>query len=221
MADDAPLAPHSRRGDRRAGHVFRFPAIAAVALAVAASAAAAGAQEPDAQLPEIRTLLREKRYVPALESLRLVVLQIQELRLESLSPALPPAPGGWTARATQSLLEEDELLSSRAHVQRTYTASGPARMQISVDVRSPDAPAVAQIFNPLAVTADPTARLVELGGERALVRFNADSREGEVLVLLGRDLLVRATGSGIESPEVLVELTRRVDFPLLRSLSQR
>jgi hypothetical protein len=33
--------------------------------------------------------------------------------------------------------------------------------------------------------------------------------------------LVRATGSGIASPEVLVDLARRVDFPLLRSLSER
>lgn len=220
MAEHPSTILRARRRMRYGGLVRQLAAIVAAIASAVAVAGAAGAQELDAQLPEIRTLLREKRYVPALQSLRLVAVQIQELRLEALSPALPAAPAGWTAWPAQSLLEEDDLLSSRAHVQRAYTAPGPMRMQLAVDVRSPDAPAVAQNFNPLALTADPTARLVEIGAERALVRYSADTRECEVLVLLGRDLLVRANGSGIPTPEVLVELVRRVDFALLHSLSE-
>ena len=224
MAEFPSHVPVRCRGDLRRDPDLRFSAVtfaAAVALATSTISGAAGAQELGAHLPEVRTLLRDKHYLPALESLRLVAIEIQELRLAALSPALPQEPGGWTAQPPRSLLEEEELLSSRARVERVYTAPGPMRMAIEVDVNSPEAPAVAQSFNPLALAADPTARLVEFGGEKALVRFNADTREGEVLVLPGRNLLVRVTGSGFVSPETLVDLARRVDFPLLRSLSER
>ena len=190
-----------------------------VALALAAAlglpAPAARAQEIDLQLQEIRTLVREKRYPLALESLRLVARQIQDQRLESLGPAFPPAPPGWTAEPALSLLEEDETWSTRIHAQRSYAAPGPARIDLLLDVHSPFAATAALAFNPLALAADPLSSIVAIAGERGLVRHNPDTGEGEVSVVLGRETLVRLTGRGISSPQVLIDLARRIDFALL------
>jgi hypothetical protein len=193
--------------------------IVVVTIVVVTAAVPAAALELDPQLQEIRTLLREKRYPLALESLRLIARQIQELRLEAVAPTFPAPPAGWAVEPALSLLEEDEIWSRRIHAHRAYTAAGPARIEIVIDVNSPFAPAAALSFNPLAVAGDPQARIAELGGEKALVRFNPDAGEGSVSVLLGRDILVRATGRGIASIEVLADIARRVDYPYLRTLS--
>ena len=188
-----------------------FAGIFAVGVLAAVPAVAQGL---DPQLQEIRTLIREKRYPLALESLRLVARQIQDLRLESVTPAFPAAPPGWSALPALSLLEENEIWSNRIAAQRSYVAaSGAARVDFTIDVHTPFGPAVAMGFNPVVMMGDPLARLVTIGGEKALVRFNPDTGEGELRVLLGRETLVTARGRGILSPDVLVEIARGVDYP--------
>lgn len=192
--------------------------VGVLAGTLAASPAVGLGLEP--QLQEIRTLIREKRYPLALESLRLVARQIQDLRLESVAPAFPAAPAGWTALPALSLLEEEEIWSNRIIAQRAYLASpGPARVAIAIDVHSPFVPAVAMSFNPIVLTGDPLSRLIPIGTETALLRFNPDTGEGELHVLIGRETLVTLRGRGILSPDILVDLARGVDYPLLRHTS--
>ncbi len=180
----------------------------------------AGAQASAPQLQEIRTLIREKRYPLVLESLRLVARQIQDLRLETVVPAFPAPPDGWTALPALSLLEEDEIWSNRITAQRSYLATpGPARVDLTIDVHTPFGPLVAMSFNPLVLSADRLSRLVPIGSETALLRFNPDTGEGELRVLIGRETLFTARGRGILSPEILIGLARGVDFALLHRTS--
>ncbi len=182
----------------------------------------AGAQGLDPQLQEIGTLIREKRYPLALESLRLVARQIQELRLENVAPAFPAAPAGWTALPALSLLEEDEIWNNRIVALRSYVASpGAARVDLTIDLNTPLGPEVALRFNPVLLTGDPLSSLVPIGNDAALVRFNPDTGEGELRVLVGRVTLVTARGRGILSPGILIDLARKVDFPLLQRASGR
>jgi hypothetical protein len=194
--------------------------ICSAALAVVLAVGPAWAQEIDPQLQEIRTLVREKRYPIALESLRLVARQIQDLRLGAVSPAFPPAPAGWTALPPLSLLEEDEIWSSRLAAQRPYAAAaGTARLDITIDVHSPAGPAVSLSFNPVVVAGDPRSQLVPVGTETALLRFNPDTGEADLRVLIGKDTLVTVRGRGIATPDILISLARGVDFTLLRRAS--
>jgi len=180
----------------------------------------ARAQGLDPQLQEIRTLIREKRFPLALESLRLVARQIQDLRLETVAPAFPAAPSGWTALPALSLLEEDEIWSNRIAAQRSYVAtSTPTRIDLTIDVHSPFGPTVGLSFNPIVVMGDPRSRLVPVGSEKGLLRFNPDTGEGELRVLVGREILVTARGRGIPAPELLIDLARGVDYSLLRRAS--
>lgn len=178
----------------------------------------AGAQSLEPQFREIQTLLKEKRFPLALESLRLVARQIQDRRLESVAPAFPAAPTGWNALSVLSLLDADEVWSDRLVAQRSYTAvPGPARMDITIDVNTPFGPAAAMSLNPIVVTADPQSRILEIAGEKGMLRYNPDTGDGELRVLIRREVLVTARGRGIANPETLVDLARGVDFALLRT----
>jgi hypothetical protein len=188
------------------------------ALAIALAALPAGAQDIGLQLEEIRTLVREKRYPLALESLRLVARQIQDLRLEALAPAFPEPPAGWTATAPLSLQDEGDVWTGRLVAQRSYTpAAGTTRLDLVIDLNSPHAPAAALALSPLVLAADPAIRAREIGGQQARVRFVPDTGEGEVRVLVGGAILVTARGRGIESAEALVRLVERIDFAFLRA----
>jgi hypothetical protein len=192
----------------------------ALTVACALAAAPAGAQDLDAQLQEIRTLVREKRFALALEGLSLVARQLQDLRLEAVLPAFPPVAAGWTAQPALSLLEENEIWSNRIAAQRSYAAAaGLPRIDLTIDVHSPFVAAVTLSFNPLALAGDSSTRIVDVGGEKGLLRFNADTGEAELHVLVGREVLVTARGRGMTSPELLVSLARGVDYSLLRGKS--
>ena len=197
---------------------MRRIAVIALAVLMAPAVPPAAGQDIAVQLEEIRALVREKRYPLALESLRLVARQIQDLRLEAVAPAFPEPPPGWTATPPLSLLEEGDIWSNRLEAQRSYSpASGPTRIDLVIDLHSPLAPAAALGLSPLASSADPTIRLHEIAGHRARVRFVPDTGEGEVRILIGREILVTARGRGIESAEPLVRLIERVDYVFLRA----
>ena len=90
---------------------------------------------------------------------------------------------------------------------------------MTIDLHSPFGPAVALSFNPIVLTGDPLSRLVPIAGETALLRFNPDTGEGELRVLVGRETLVTARGRGIISPEILIGFARGIDYPLLHRIS--
>jgi len=211
----------ARVGRRRSIGVPRSAVLAcALTVACALVSAPAGAQDLDAQLQEIRTLVREKRLALALESLSLVARQLQDRRLEAVVPAFPAVAAGWAAQPALSLLEENEIWSNRIAAQRSYVAAaGSPRIDLTIDVHSPFVAAVTLSFNPLALAGDSSARIVDVGGEKGLLRFNADTGEAELHVLVGREVLVTARGRGLTSPELLVSLARGVDYSLLRGKS--
>lgn len=196
----------------------RSTAFAALALSCTLAVPPAAAQDIGLQLEEIRLLVREKRYPLALESLRLVARQIQDLRLEAIAPAFPEPPAGWTATPPLGLLEESDIWSERIVAQRSYApASGPTRLDLVIDLHSPHAPAAALGLSPLVASADPNTRIREIAGQQARERFVPDTGEGDVRIVLGRDVLVTARGRGIESAEPLLRLIERVDFAFLRA----
>lgn len=191
--------------------------IAGLLCAIPPPAPALGA-DLDAQLQEIRTLLREKRYPLALESLRFTARQIQELRAEEIKPFFPDAPSGWTASLPISLLDEGEVWSNRIEARRNYLKDGGgAKIELTIDLHSPLIPAVALGFNPLFVAADPSLKLIEIGAEKAQLHVNPDTGEGVLRILVGGEILVHLSGRGLGSPDALIDLARRIDLTSLRT----
>ncbi len=142
-------------------------------------------------------LVREKRYPLALESLRLLARQIQDARLGEVVQAFPEAPPGWTATPVISLLADDEIWSSRLVGRRTYLReSGALKVDLTIDIRSPLAPAAAMGLNPVFANADPR-RACGRGGPARPAAPLSGRRRGELRILVGREALVTITGRGI------------------------
>lgn len=205
----------------RAALLAAAAALVLVAPATALPQTAPGA-DLDAQLQEVRILLREKRYPLALESLRFIARQIQDRRMEEIRGLFPEPTGGWTASSPISLLDEREIWGTRVEARRSYLREGGgAKVDLTIGLQSPLVPTVSLAFNPLFVAGDPLAKLVDVGGEKGLLRFTPDTGEGELRIIVGRDALVTFSGRGLSVGEELTGFARLLDFPALRSRAGR
>lgn len=185
-------------------------------LCLAAFAREARPQELDAQIQEIRTLLREKRYPLALEGLRFVARRVQDLRAAEIRPAFPAAPAGWRVGDPFALAHEEDVWERRLEVRASYLREdGGARIDVTVDLNSPLAPLAALELNPVVVAADPRVRVVDVAGRPGRLRFNPDTGSAELRVILDGRSLLTVSGRGLGKGEDLLELARAVDFVLL------
>ncbi len=187
-------------------------------IALLALGGGAAAQDFDIHLDEVRRLIDEKSYVTALEDLKFIAQQIQELRLAETLPLFPAPPEGWAADQPVRTSMESELWSRRLQVQRKYLpVEGGGKVEYLFDFYSPFIPEVGLSLNPVVVAGDPRAEIVEVRGFRGRLWFNADTGEGELVFVLGSRVLVSVSGRGIPSKGTLREFALLLDMEKLSS----
>lgn len=197
---------------------MRVPSLALAASLLLAAAVPATGQDFDMHLEEVRRLIGEKAYITALEDLKFIAQQIQELRLAETTPLFPQPPEGWTADPPVRTSMEGELWSRRLQVRRRYLpGEGSGRVEYLFDFYSPFIPEVSLSLNPVMVAGDPRAQIVEVRGNTGRLWFNGDTGEGELVFILGSRVLVSVSGRGISSGGTLKEFALRLDLEKLAS----
>lgn len=119
-----------------------------------------------------------------------------------LGDFLPPSPAGWQAEPVeiQSLSGSGGGLS----VSRAYLRND-ASLNAALIV---DSPAVAAAAAQFQAAPQPNARKVKVGGEDAMLRWDLESRTGEVLMVPGARVLLQIEGDNLPAGEVLNDLAK-------------
>lgn len=194
--------------------------IAAAALSILLTLPSTARGDLKGQFDEILYLVREKNYLTALEDLRFIVQQIQDLRLAEVQPLFPDAPEGWLAEAPLRTSSEDDFWSRRLEVRRKYLPSeGGGKVEVVFDFHSPLLPAVTMSLNPVYIAGDPLSEAVEMGGFPGRLQFNPDTGEGELLLVLEEPVLLSIVGRGIKGKSVLREFASLVDLDALAAFT--
>jgi len=176
----------------------------------------ARSQEIDRNLEELRRLIRDKDYLTALEDLEFIAQQIQDLRLTKVQPFFPEAPQGWESAPPLRTSSVDEPWGRHLEARRTYRpAEGSGKVDIVFDFASPLLPAVTMSLNPVYIAGDPLSRPVEKSGSPGRLRFNPDTGEGELTLILDNRIIVSVIGRGIPDRNVLENFTTLVDLKSL------
>ena len=98
-------------------------------------------------------------------------------------------------------------------VRRTYRpAEGSGKIDIVFDFASPLLPAVTMSLNPVYIAGDPLSRPVEKSGFPGRLRFNSDTGEGELTLILENRIIVSIIGRGIHDRNVLEDFATLVDL---------
>jgi len=132
----------------------------------------------------------------------------------ALAAGLPPPPSGWQAEAaeTQSLFNAGGGLS----VGRAFSHED-ASLNVLLILDSPAVAAAAAQFQPGAPLSANVHR-VKIGGEDALVRWDAGTHSGDVTVVLGGRALLQVEGDGVASADLLLDTAKGWNLTGIRKL---
>ena len=192
----------------------RFIATTLVAAAVAASSLKAD---------EIKDLLKKAEsayesgdYSKAISSLDDASQLIRQKKGESLTKVLPDALKGWEADEPSTESAAGAMFGGMVTAQRQYT-KGDANVAVKITTDSPLLQNMMSLFtNPMLVGSS-GATLETVKGQKAVVKFNAAEKSGEISIVVAGKVLVSVEGFDA-SREDLMSYAAAVDYSKLESL---
>ena len=178
------------------------------------------ARDLGVQIKEVQRLILEKKFVTALEDLKFIAQQIQDLRLFEVQHLFPEPPPGWEASPAVRTSRGGEFWSRRLEVRKTYLPeSGMGKVEVIYDFFSPLIPSVSISLNPVYIASDTQADAVEYDGAPGRLRYTPDTGEGELVLILDNRILVTILGRGISSRSVLRDFAGLVSYSSLKVFS--
>ncbi len=154
----------------------------------------------------------EKEYQEAIESLEYARQLIQQMSSEGMTGFLPEALDGWKAKAAST--QNMGIMGGSAGVQKEYTKSGGGRVTINIMGESPLFQGMMAMFNPALAGAD-GGKLQKIKRNKAIVKYDVDNRDGEIMVNVDKHYLVMIKGNNVERDE-LMAYAEAVDYKGLK-----
>lgn len=174
---------------------------AALILALAAAAALAAplhADDVTDQIEAARKAYEAGELRSAAQTLQFAAAAIQEKIDASLLELLPEPPEGWSAEAAQAQSGGMTALIAGRQIARRYHRDDGAEVEVSITADSPFlAMMTMMLSNPMLLQADPAARVLTHEGHRGVVKHEQGTRQWEISLMVGNQILVQATGTGL------------------------
>ena len=162
---------------------------------------------------------KEKEYGEAAESLDYAKQLIQQLRSENIMKFLPEALPGWESKTAET--QSMGMLGGMSGVQKEYFKPGTGdlgrkRITINIMAESPMMQGMMTMFNPAYVGAQ-GGKLQKIKRNKAIVKYDPDSRSGEANVLVEKSYIVSIKGDSVDEKD-LMDYAKAVDYKGLKDL---
>lgn len=174
--------------------------IVALSCCLLLSGGSVYADEVLESINEAADAYNEKEYQEAIESLEYARQLIQQMNSEGMAGFLPEALEGWEAKA--STTQNMGIMGGSAGVEKEYTKSGGGRVTINIMGESPLFQGMMAMFNPALAGAD-GGKLQKIKRNKAIVKYNEDNRNGEIMVNVDKRYLVMIEGNNLERDELM------------------
>ena len=161
----------------------------------------------------------EKEYAEAAESLDYAKQLILQMRSENIMKVLPEPLPGWESKTAQT--QSMGMLGGMAGVVKEYFKPGTGdqgrkRITINIMAESPMMQGMMTMFNPAYAGAQ-GGKLQKIKRNKAIVKYNPDSRSGEANVLVKKSYIVSIKGSSVDQKD-LMDYAEAVDYKGLKDL---
>jgi hypothetical protein len=162
---------------------------------------------------------KEKEYGEAAESLDYAKQLIQQLRSEVIMKFLPEALPGWESKTAQT--QSMGMLGGMTGVEKEYWKPGTGdqgrkRITINIMAESPMMQGMMAMFNPMYAGAQ-GGKLQKIKRNKAIVKYDPDSRSGEANVLVDKRYIVSVKGNSVDEKDLL-DYAQAVDYKGLKDL---
>ncbi len=180
--------------------------------------AGAWADEISDTIERAKKLYQEGKYSEASSELQFVVGQIQNLQAEQLKKLLPDPLAGWTTEEATASTGPIGIFGGGISVSKTYNKEDTGEsIEIEIVTQSPLLQTVMMFLtNPMMLAGEPNAKLVRVKGEKAVEKFSAQDKEGELSVVLEGKTLITVKGSEITDKNILYKYMEKMDFGAIK-----
>ena len=156
-------------------------------------------------------------YKDAVDSLNYASQLIQQKKGKGLESFLPEPLSGWTAQETSSQAAGAAMFGGGVTAERKYS-KGSSSITIQLITDSPIMQSMMMMFsNPMFATSD-GGKLEKIGRQKAIVKFDPNSKRGEIKIVVANRFLVLIEGSEV-TKEDLKGYAKAIDYKKLKSLS--
>lgn len=155
-------------------------------------------------------------YGKALEELNTAVQLVSQKQQEEMAKVCPKAPAGYTAEKPEGAVAGAALFGGGSTTTCRYNSS-ESSMSVEIVANSPMIQmAMMWIGNPALMASEPGSKLIKLGNEKAVQKFNEGS--GEITIPLDGKILITVKGDSLKSVDPLLGLAQSVDLAAVRKV---
>jgi hypothetical protein len=176
------------------------------------------ADEISDTIERAKELYLEGKYSEASSELQFAVNQIQNLQAEQLKKLMPDPLPEWTAEEASASAGAMGLFGGGVSVSRNYKKEDTREsIEIQIITESPLLQSVMMFLtNPMMLAGQPDTKLVRIKGEKAIEKFSAQDKDGELSVVLEGKTLIAVKGRRITDKEILHKYMEMIDFEAVK-----
>lgn len=170
-----------------------------------------------AQMDAARAAYQKNDLPRTARALEAALADIHDRLGRSFGDTMPAPAAGWQADPPefQGLGQVGGGLS----VSRAY-AKGETSLNATMFLDSPAVEAASALLaNPAATAAQPNMKRIKVGGEDALLRFDASTKSGEITMVLNGRVLLEIEGENLANGDILVETAKGWNVAKIRTLA--
>ncbi|MBI4775649.1 MAG: hypothetical protein HY788_16020 [Deltaproteobacteria bacterium] len=141
------------------------------------------------------------KYTEATGSLDYASQLIRQKKSQDLLKLLPEPLSGWTAEEGSSEAVGGAMFGGAVTAKRTYSKDSSS-VSVEFMADSPMLQGMMMMFtNPVFATSD-GGKLEKISGQRAIVKYDASDKTGEIKIIVANRFLVTVSGDGIAKKEL-------------------
>lgn len=189
------------------------PTLLLAALIALTASVPARADDVIDQIDAARKAYEAGELRSASQTLQFAVAAIQEKINQSLLTLLPAPLEGWSADAPEVRSGGVAAMLTGTNLSRRYFRSDGAEVEISVTADSPLLPMMTMMLsNPMLLQSSPGTRAYAHDGRRGTFQHEAGSRNWEVTLMVGTNVLVQVIGSNLDGQAPLDAYLKAMDL---------
>jgi len=190
--------------------------LAVCLFTVFAFSATAFADDVTDYMDEAVKFYKEGKFTEAVDSLNFAEQLIQQKKSAGLEAFLPEAIKGWTAEEATNTAAGNAMMGGGISAERSY-AKGDSSVKVNIVADSPLLQGVMMMMsNPMFATSD-GGKVERIGGQKAVVKYVAADKNGDVKIVVANRFLVTVEGSEVTEAD-LKEYAKAIDYTKLATL---
>lgn len=190
--------------------------LTAVALFTFGLSGNALADDVEDYINEALQFYKDGQFSEAVSSLNFAEQLIQQKKSSGLEAFLPGPLAGWEAQAATSQAASSAMLGGGISAEREYN-KGDSYVHINIVADSPMLQAVMMMFqNPMFAASD-GGKMERIGKQKAIVKFDPNTKEGEIQIVVANRFLVTIEGNEVTDKD-LKAYAQAIDFDKMAQL---